>query len=240
MKIKYLILTRLAMESKKFEITNEWLDKRIKLYKDICYPSILNQTNQNFKWLIWNTKDELSENYINELKELDTENIFHFFEERGKDYVELTKEWIYEKLNLDTDVLITSRIDTDDAFSNDYVDTVYKCIDLTKRPFVLNFSSGFEYNTKTKRYTIRTKRDTNMFTTVISNYDRLYHTVLDEPHTKLSRKFKQVYQWNEKPMWLQLMHDSNIYTQDNMGKKIRFPKFYNSIKERFPNINIPI
>ena len=56
--IKHYILTRFNLcgrnrdKSKQSTLTKEWLHHRIKLFETYCLPSIKQQTNQNFKWLI--------------------------------------------------------------------------------------------------------------------------------------------------------------------------------------------
>ena len=41
--------------------TKKWMKHRIELFDKYCYPSIINQTNKNFKWLIFFDGDTTDE-----------------------------------------------------------------------------------------------------------------------------------------------------------------------------------
>ena len=56
----HFVLTRFAedvfKQSRKIKV-EEWLNNRIKLFEKFCLPSIMNQTNKNFKWLLFIDKN---------------------------------------------------------------------------------------------------------------------------------------------------------------------------------------
>ena len=49
-------------------LTDEWMDNRMWLFENFCFPSVVGQTNQNFEWLLYfdtNTKDVYKNRIIN-------------------------------------------------------------------------------------------------------------------------------------------------------------------------------
>ncbi len=107
--------------------SEEWLSKRIKIFKRFCLPSILNQTNKNFIWLLYfdaNTPDK----YKQEIAQLEKENAFIkavYIENAGMLISSLNKE-IKERLAPGTEYVITTRMDNDDGLHKDATDVIQR------------------------------------------------------------------------------------------------------------------
>ena len=76
---QHYILTRFNLRRDDWTITknnekvlsDSWLKDRFELFENFCFNSVKNQTNQNFKWLVFfdsNTPD----NYKQKVKEFET------------------------------------------------------------------------------------------------------------------------------------------------------------------------
>ena len=74
---KHYLITRFNLRADNWEgttnneqlLTDEWMDNRMWLFENFCFPSVIGQTNQNFEWLLFfdsNTK-EIYKNRILEL-----------------------------------------------------------------------------------------------------------------------------------------------------------------------------
>lgn len=52
--VKHLILTRFNVPFTQWAhlLSDEWMEHRFSLFENICYPSIVGQTNQDFQWVM--------------------------------------------------------------------------------------------------------------------------------------------------------------------------------------------
>ena len=106
-------------------LTEKWLEERFELFEKYCFPSVTNQKNKNFYWLIFfdidtptafreKTKQLLSSHnnfkalYIDGIKSLNNSLI----------------ENILENLDESDDFIITTRLDNDDSIHKDFIDTI--------------------------------------------------------------------------------------------------------------------
>jgi len=210
----HLLVSRFACGTKDF-ITKEWVDYRLDLLEKYCYPSIVNQTNKNFKWLVFSTECNINEEQTERINKLEMMN--HILLKKGYGYVHAVQDEA-KKIKDTTDILVTSRVDCDDALGKHFIENIQNNINKKEDTFVLNFPKGIEYNLKTKNLTYRNHKDSNIFTTIIEKNGAA--TIVCEQHQRLMKKFK-VYQINENEYnWLQIIHEKNIYTTKNLGKKI--------------------
>lgn len=57
----HFLITRFNLRNPSWELTknnetlldDSWMSERIELFKNYCFPSVVNQTNKNFKWLLF-------------------------------------------------------------------------------------------------------------------------------------------------------------------------------------------
>ena len=56
---KHYLITRFNLRADNWDVTknneqlltDEWMDNRMWLFENFCFPSVIGQTNQNFEWL---------------------------------------------------------------------------------------------------------------------------------------------------------------------------------------------
>lgn len=104
-------------DSKKLSQTKEWIEYRIEIFNKYTLRSLKNQTNQNFKCIMRYTK-ETEELVFNALSKYDTLPDNVIFTSDGD-------ETIYSLIQ-GYDYMYHIRIDSDNMFSNDYIDILYK------------------------------------------------------------------------------------------------------------------
>lgn len=129
--------------------TKEWLKNRFELFELFCLPSIMNQTNQNFKWIVLfdiNTPDE----YKDKIREYE-KICLHFcpcFVEANKSryFVHVFKEEIAKRIKKETSQLITTYLDNDDALHQNYIEGVQKIE--VERPTFVSYVYGIQYYTE--------------------------------------------------------------------------------------------
>ncbi|EQK43167.1 rhamnosyl transferase family protein [[Clostridium] bifermentans ATCC 638] len=104
-------------DSKKLSQTKEWIEYRIEIFNKYTLRSLKNQTNQNFKCIMRYTK-ETEEIVFNSLSKYDKLPDNVIFTSDGD-------ETIYSLIQ-GYDYIYHIRIDSDNMFSKDYIDILYK------------------------------------------------------------------------------------------------------------------
>ncbi len=211
-KIQHFLITRFNVLPK-FDIIDggswdiEWLNHRFNLFEKFCYPSVINQTNQNFKWIVFfhSKTPDIFKQKIQEYAKW--ENFIPVYLE-NRYTMETNKLTILEYLSGQTEYLITSRLDSDDAISTDYIATIQNNFLQQEFEFI-NFSYGYVLHGH-KLY--RFKYLQNPFVSLVEKVNELsstgFKTVFCADHTQLDSQGK-VKQIKGKPGWMQLIHGKN-------------------------------
>jgi len=120
--------------------SKERLEGKMKYFRQLCFPSITNQTNTNWKWFIF-ISHFLPEEYILELEKMiepfQGKIILHFVA-NITDFKNLSKTLLKDERQ----PFITSRIDDDDGISDIFVEEILKYSFLSNH--VINFVKGQE------------------------------------------------------------------------------------------------
>jgi hypothetical protein len=132
--MKHYILTRFSVLFEGFGFTKDnknlfsakRLNTRFQIFETFTLPSMLNQTSQNFEWIIFIDK-KLPPKYLKRLKELTKkENIHLIVFVQGE--LNINKlQFIEDKLEKINDkYVITTRLDDDDCLAKDFVERIQK------------------------------------------------------------------------------------------------------------------
>ena len=124
-------------------LDEKYLNERFRLFEKYCLPSILNQSDKNFKYLVFfhpQTPDKFKERikyYTNT-----SNGIFIPFYTKNAEM----PHKIAEQINNDVEKgwIITARIDNDDALAFDFVDKIKKYF-VPINNTILNFEHGIKY-----------------------------------------------------------------------------------------------
>jgi len=193
--------------------SREWLEYRLGLFRRFCLPSVGSQSAEDFTWLV----------FCDESTDTDTlEALSAHRQEVSQLRVAITGDTkpprqIVRSMTLpETDVLITTRLDSDDAISSRYLEAVQAYLPAFGRggldELLVNFPQGFRlelasgsayasrmYNTPFHSLFERPKRRPP--TSVITGK----HTTAHERHV--------THQDESMPAWLQVLHGSNIHNK---------------------------
>jgi hypothetical protein len=225
----HIILTRFNMRE---DINNpsipseKWHKDRFELFEKFCFPSVKNQINFNFKWLVF--FDVLTpRHYLSKIEYYATElpNFIPIFSNDLADF----RKHIHQNIYGDISFLITTRLDNDDSISNDFIDCVQKQFNHQEFEFI-NFYNGYIYYNK-RLYNHHDK--SNAFLSLIEkisdqNKDQLLKTVWCTMHHKAS-DVANIVQIKNNSSWLQVIHSTNV---SNRVKGIR-SREYTNINEKF-------
>lgn len=195
--------------------TDGWLMNRINLFEKYCFPSIKNQTNQNFKWIVVfdHTTPETFRNIIDSYK-YTYKNFIPLYTNCTNHMKEILKE-----IGSDSDYLISTRIDNDDAFHKNAIERIQKQFKRQKFEFI-NLSKGYILDTINNNIYI-TKETSNPFISLIeeNTIDSPFKTVFSVKHKDAGRlgKIKLI---KRGVYWIRIIHDRNL-SNEVKGKKLR-------------------
>lgn len=218
--VKHYILTRYNVATpgrwEDIRLRPNWLEKRYELFVDYCLPGIAAQTRKDFEWILFfdtQTPKEYLERMENLQKvfpfRIQTTDLFemkdlcgHFMKEQGDG------EW-----------LLTTRLDSDDILSHDFVERLRN----VAKPGIhqnINFPNGFILSVKNGKLSLYKERDlSGPYASLMEPYSTHIQTIWGRHHRRID-EMAPIIQEGEKPAWLQVIHDDNI---SNHVRGVRVP-----------------
>lgn len=216
--LQHIIITRFNLKKEDWnhdkntnEILNEaWEEDRVKLFKQFCLPSVLGQTNKDFRWLLFfqNNPSETIKELLVELGaysfiETVMLNSFEQFQQELPHIV--AKKTSYNKGNL-----LTTRLDNDDAINKKFVEKLQDAAAGLNQDTLIYFPFGlfldYGKNCRLGMY----KYPYNQFLSLLEkiNENKPIETVLSRAHDTWGDH--PVRELNDKDAWLQVVHDKNL------------------------------
>lgn len=227
--MKHYIITRFNLKKKDWvsdknnnEILSEdWLSDRFRLFFNYCLPSVKNQKNQNFKWLVYFDEDTPLK-YRNIIKSIEEE--YANFSPRFIAGAEIFDDSIvndvlddYNQHDVTTPYILTTRIDNDDALHFDFTETIQSLAE-NKNNLIIDLRAGVEAIVRGKYIETRKKiSNYNPFISVIFN-SKSYISIFSKNHvewinfgeTKVSNDIR----------WMQIMHARNKHNKINWHNRL--------------------
>lgn len=190
-----------------------WLNNRFRLFEKFCYPSIMGQSNQNFKWLVFFDEKTPEKAKFQISCYTQYSNFIPIYIEKWeqKTASELLRPIIKQYFSDAKPVyLITSRSDNDDAIHKDYIQIIQN--NFREQKFqLLNLDLGYSLDQDTGKVYIK-KYPSNPFMSLIESTEN-FLTIFTVPHDNLHIKYAnaQLYQsLRTKPAWIQVIHGGNV------------------------------
>jgi hypothetical protein len=214
MQFQHYLITRFNLRNPKWDVTknnetlltDEWMEHRMGLFSNFCFPSVAAQTNRNFTWLIYfdNTTPERFKQQIAKMTEGQT-NIRTFFIDGMPVFYPEIRKLITEEAK-DRPYLITSRIDNDDCIHKNFIDEVqkqfksqdYQAIDVIK---------GYSLQIKPTVMLGKKEHIFNPFISLIEKNDNP-KTVWFSDHN-MWKKETRITQIKDKRLWMSIIHEKN-------------------------------
>lgn len=202
----------------------EWTRNRIRLFRDYCLPSVLNQSSMDFKWLIFfdsGTPEEFRE-FIDFLASFSMIEICY---SRGmEDFNSNYANEVRKRIGKTTKWVITTRIDNDDSLHRDAVKTVKNNF-IPKHRFLISLASGYVLNICDKTLS-HYFYPMSPFLSLVEDAGKEVEGVFMRGHTKWDNLRLFVFRelWFEyfnvkartsrfilrRPLWIQTVHGKNI------------------------------
>jgi hypothetical protein len=182
---------------------DKWFEHRLRLFKAFTLPSILNQSCRDFTWIILIDKATPKE-HEQILRQFENQNIKIEFKSSSPN------PWLDCIAENDGD-LITTRIDNDDAFSLDVVETIQRVWrqghQMKNKPWVIVFPYGAILDVNNRKMFGMEYWFNNCPTLIESRTD--VGTIWQWDHSRIPAEFERHYVV-DKPYWLQVIHSQNI------------------------------
>ena len=210
----HFLITRFNLKNPGCDVTknNEtlldenWMDERLELFSNYCYPSVINQSNKNFKWLLF-FDNSTSEKYRNKIDQILNNHplIIPFYIDGMPNFQTAILNYIVKNAN-DKDYLITSRIDNDDCIHKDFINEIQK--QFNKQDF-LAIDNINGYTMQVEPTFILGKKE-HIFNPFISLIERNFEpkTVWHYVHN-MWKKEPRLIHLSEKRLWLSIIHGKN-------------------------------
>lgn len=202
-------------KSNKITLSEEWLKERFTLFENYCFPSVKSQTYSDYFWICLFDKDTPYEykERISLYKKImpqfmpyylgkeDTKNLVPYLNRIIEDYVIDRKAPI-----------VQIRLDNDDALQKDFFKKIIAKVESQKEDLMIySFKYGYQYYCK-MNFAMQIPYPNNHFLTMINkNYPSLHLNILGYNHYLIMEEGLPFTCFsNKQPMWLEVIHDSNV------------------------------
>lgn len=210
MRFTHVIQTRfnLATPGREDAIRNRpgWLAERFAMFEDICLPSIAAQTCRDFTWIIYFDKDtpQAFKDRIEKLRQ--TVPFVPYY--TGLFAAEGWNRSIGEVIPDRTPLLLTTRLDNDDALANDYIERAQQTArdHADTAPLCVNFGRGY-IRTDTALYDV--SHPSNAFFSRLCAWEDDMRTAMSILHMTIA-DHGTVVQLGAPGGWLQVVHGGNV------------------------------
>lgn len=225
--VNHVLLTRFNLPTPGLEslirARDGWLRERVDLFERYCVPSVSNQTNRDFDWLVY--LDPQSPDWvIQRLQPFVDRGQFRPIYRDTVSMEELASD-IRETVRTRRDVLITTNVDNDDGLA---VDFSQRLVDVhTHHERAVMYISRGLIKSPDGLY-LRTDRR-NAFVSVRESWERPV-TSWSEYHNEFARVMP-VIEIGGPPGWLQVVHGSNV--SNRVRGRLATPRVY---RDRFGDL----
>lgn len=228
----HYLITRFNLRNPKWDVTknNEtlltdaWMDDRMWLFENFCFPSVTAQATQNFTWLIYldNTTKDSYKNRIETLTR-DIPNIEFFYIDGMPAFYPEIKKYITEK-SADQPYLITSRIDNDDCIHKDFIVEVQKRFK-SQQYQAIDIIKGYSLQIKPNFMLGKKEHIFNPFISLIEKNDDP-KTVWFNDHN-LWKKETRIAQITDKRLWMSIIHEKNKVNEFDGYDNVQWQSIHN-------------
>lgn len=207
-------------------LSEEWLKDRFEIFQKYCLPSFINQSNQNFIWLVFFDKETPQEYkiIINKIKKYFPKFISLFVNDFEHMQVK-TLELITSFYEADTEFVITTDIDNDDLLHREFINTVQEHYQPIHN-FVIDLKRGLQLTNITSEKAILNVfyMTANPFVSLVEDKNKV-ETVIKEEHLKY-RNYPNYTSYDAEPRFIQYIHSNNLLNKTDIGcKQISFLNF---------------
>jgi len=150
--IQHLLETRFSVRLTGAPLERAWLEERVELLRRLTLPSVAGQSTDDFTWLLF-CDESTDPEVLAELRAEERRVPMLRIAITSSDRPPLAA--VRSAVEPDTEVLITTRLDSDDAIAVDYLEAVHAYADSfhgsRRENLVVNFPQGYRLDTERQR-----------------------------------------------------------------------------------------
>ena len=201
--------------------TAEWLEQRFRLFEQFTLPSVLNQTDKNFKWIVL-FSSETPIKYKSRIDEIRSRcsqfRAIGVAPGQSAIFGQIFKEVIENDLgDKEEGIVSTTYLDNDDALSVHYMETIQNLIsanyrEIVAQPAIINFRFGCQYFTEQKIASSASYKRNHFITLAEPLGSNSIKTVFGYGSHYYIGKHNGIRQIavEKTDMWLEVIHDKNV------------------------------
>lgn len=227
-KFTHYLITRFNVPVKNWDLDksgrptldNAWMEERMQLFQTYCVPTVRQQTEQNFVWIVYCDRNT-SPAYLDLIRR-SISTVQHAEVRLADDFDELLHDLRLLLAKAQTPFVITSRVDNDDGLGLDYIHTVQSQFEARDK-LLVNLAGGMLYDTGQKVLTRLRHSTFNHYGSLIEQVKpgEMLLTVLGYPHDQPPSEIV-VKNVECNAAWLKIIHDRNLKSRTS-GVPV-FPK----------------
>jgi len=209
----HYLITRFNLRNPKWDVTKnnetllteEWMDHRMWLFENFCFPSVAAQSNTNFEWLIYfdSSTPEKFRKWAEELVNGKTHIRLFYIDGMPAFYPEIQKLITAEASK---PYLITSRIDNDDCIHKNFIDEIQKQFK-SQDYMAIDAIKGYSLQIKPSVMIGKKEHIFNPFISLIEKNNNP-KTVWFSDHN-MWKKETRITQITDKRLWMSIIHEKN-------------------------------
>jgi hypothetical protein len=240
LRIKYILSTRFNLDYRRIVSETlgvdpeKWLENRIDLFFEYCYPSVANQSDKDFEWWIF-FDFETPHEILERIRKKDTGGLIKL---KFSNWIKFREDILSELKRIpdNYDYLMNARLDSDDALSKFNIEGLKRYllmkVDGLPEAFVLNPLRGLVFDTRTtilfQKWLI-----SNPFQVLVQKHDKIIYSVFTFQHQSVAGHFP-IINVSKRPFWLVVVHGGN-WLNVKSGRPILFKnplldKYFGTIK----------
>ena len=212
-----ILLWRLDKEGQKVR-SIKWLEHRFALFEKYCLPSIINQTCQNYEWIVLfdSSTPERFRLRINEYQKKCPQLIPVFVEpQRGRDFANIFRTEMLRRMSAER--VISTYLDNDDALNVRFIENLQQRAKETADGTFFYYDNGYQYYTE-DGYMMQIRYPRNHFVSVVEEgnpatakgiFGHGRHYYIDQI------KGARIVHVKTEPMWCEVVHEKNMINDAN-------------------------
>lgn len=220
---RHFILTRFNLriwtkdKNGKQTQTTEWLEKRFDLFETFCFPSVMNQSVQNFRWIVLfdaETPESFRAKIDAYKQEYPPFTPYFIASQEGRLFVRVFRKIVASQIEVG-DTVITTYLDNDDALRYDYMEEIQRLATQVDDKTFISFKYGLQYFTQLNIATLVPFMN-NHFISLVEKYEELgrLRTVFGYGSHIAIDSYKGTHTLYvttpERAEWIEVVHENNM------------------------------
>lgn len=212
--------------------TDEWLRTRFEYFEHYCLPSMMQQTCDNYYWMVFFDQDTPDE-YKSRIKQYQAEYAsFHPYyissddkdivkDEHGAAHMEFVfRRLIREYCDEFNGYVLTTNVDNDDCLHKDTIARIQRVFEEKPQDGIYAFPWGKQLFLD-KELLLRIHYPHNHFLTLAQVLNKDFKTVKSYKHAKIRKMLPVVDIKEGPPAWMEIVHEGNVSNDLRITSRVK-------------------